>query len=180
MLLLFDLIFICFFVCIFSCFNVDVKTNNVCSMGQYDFITPQIFMVKPSQRLKGSRRPSMLICQVVYMNICIHTYSQSLLKVINAYTHIGAHFVCEHMQDASFHACACSYLTCIQPAIHTLPAMTNMSHMPSKSPATCHYSQIFKGREALEHALRQRRDLVNLEIAAQGHRHGENGEAAAS
>ncbi len=58
--------------------------------------------------------------------------------------------------------------------------ITNTSHMHSKPSATCHYSQLLKRREALEHALRQRRDLVAVEVPAQAHKEGESGEVAAS
>ncbi len=64
------------------------------------------------------------------------------------------------MPDATSSVCARSHLTRTQLAIHTLPVITNTSHMHSKPSATCHYSQNFKRREALEHALRKCRDLV--------------------
>ncbi len=79
----------------------------------------------------------------------------------------------------------------LQLAMHTLPAITNMppTHMHTKPSATCHcYSQIPKRREALEHAHRQRRDLIVAETPAQAHTHthtytqtlGQSGYAAGS
>ena len=55
-----------------------------------------------------------------------------------------------------------------------------MSPIHNKQAATCQLSHLFKQREVVEHALRQRRDLVAEEVAAQAHTQGEIGEAAAS
>ncbi len=95
---------------------------------------------------------------------CIHTYT----------THFALH------ANLNVNTRARSHLRPTQLAIHTLPAITNTSHMHSKPSATCHYSQHLKWREALEHALRQRRDLVVDEVPAQAHTQGESGEVAAS
>ncbi len=54
---------------------------------------------------------------------------------------------------------------------NTLSAITHTSHMHSKPSATCHFSQRLKRREALEHALRQHRDLVVAEKPGQTRTH---------
>jgi hypothetical protein len=78
------------------------------------------------------------------------------------------------MPGATSSVCARSHLTRTQLAICTLPAITHTSHMHTKPSATCHYSQPLKRREALEHALRQRRDLVAVQIPGQAHMQGEH------
>jgi hypothetical protein len=94
--------------------------------------------------------PCVCLCINVYtLNICIHVFT--------------------HTQHTLHTVCARSHLTRTQLAIHTLPAITHTSHMHSKPSATCHCSQRLKRRETLEYALRQRRDLVDLEIPAQAH-----------
>jgi hypothetical protein len=81
------------------------------------------------------------------------------------------------------HAYAYAYASACH--VHTLPSITNMplTHMHTEPSATCHcYSQHLKRREALEHALRQRRDLIAAETPAQTHythtQTGESGDAA--
>ncbi len=61
--------------------------------------------------------------------------------------------------------------TCAACNIHTASHGKHVPHTHSKQPTTCHYSQLLKWREALEHALRQRRDRIPAEISAQTRTH---------
>jgi hypothetical protein len=106
----------------------------------------------------------------IYIYIYIYTYIHThCAKTIAVHTHEHTHNAWLYMPDARFNVCARSHLRRIQLAIHTLPAMTNTSHMHTKPSATCHYSQMIKRREALEHACRQRRDLIAMEQPAHAH-----------
>ncbi len=97
----------------------------------------------------------------------------------HGHTCVTTHVLPSYMPGTTPCVCARSHLTRTQLAIHTLPVITHTSHMHSQPSATCHYSQPFKRREALKHALRQRRDLVAVEIPAQAHTQGESGEVDA-
>ncbi len=92
----------------------------------------------------------------------------------HGHTCMTTHVLPGFMPGATSSVCARSHLTRTQLAIHTLPAITHTSHMHSKPSATCHYSQPLKRREALEHALRQRRDLVAVETPAQALTQGQH------
>jgi hypothetical protein len=118
------------------------------------------------------------VCMYVYINIHTHIHMQVMRICTHRHTahsrphgrtYTRTHLISDYMPDARFNVCACSHLRRIQLAIHTLPAMTNTSHMHTKPSATCHYSQPTKRREVLEHALRQTRDLVVVETPAQAH-----------
>ncbi len=64
---------------------------------------------------------------------------------------------------ANIHVCVVQLAMC---NITDMPP----THMHTKLSATCHcYSQHVKRREALEHARRQRRDLIVAENPAQAH-----------
>ncbi len=105
-----------------------------------------------------------------YMFVHAHQFENTDHGMLH-HTCMITHFISGYMPGATSSVCARSHLTRTQLAIHTLPAITHTSHMQSKPSATCHYSQPLKRREALEHALRQRRDLVEAEIPAQAHTH---------
>jgi hypothetical protein len=150
--------------------------------------------------------PTCILLYGTYIHACIRTYTMVCLsnktpscKYWYICTYIFTHtqnaqderpdghkcmtkqFIYSYMPDATTSSvCPSIQLRRTQLAIHTLPAITNTPHMHSKPSATCHYSQILKRREALEHARRQRRDLVVIKIPAQAHTQGEGGEAAAS
>jgi hypothetical protein len=130
------------------------------------------------------------MCICIYMYACAAYFHYSVheiyIYIYNTCSHAstfvyegGSHntshmyrpFTSCYMPGATSSVCARSHLTRTQLAIHTLPAITHTSHMHTKPSATCHYSQHLKRREALEHALRQRRDLVVVEKPAQAHTH---------
>ena len=116
------------------------------------------------------------VCVYIYpkhMHTCFHTHTTHTAHSGRPHGHtcMTTHVLPGYMPGATSSVCARSHLTRTQLAIHTLPAITHTSHMHSKPSATCHYSQHLKRREALEHALRQRRDLVVAEIPAQTHTH---------
>ncbi len=122
------------------------------------------------------------VCKYWYRCTYTFTHTQNAQdERPDGHTCMTKQFIYSYMPDATTSSvCPSIQLRRTQLAIHTLPAITNTPHMHSKPSATCHYSQILKRREALEHARRQRRDLVVIKIPAQAHTQGEGGEAAAS
>jgi hypothetical protein len=107
------------------------------------------------------------------MHTCFHTHTTQTAHSGRPHGHtcMITHVIPGYMLGATSSVCARSHLTRTQLAMHTLPAITHMSHMHSKPSATCQYSQLSKQREALEHVRRQRRDLVAAEMPAQAHTH---------
>ena len=105
-----------------------------------------------------------------------HTHNTHCTQRTTPWPHMHdhTHVLPCYMPGATSSVCARSHLSRTQLAICTLPTITHASHMHTKPSATCHYSQILKRREALEQAVRQRRDLVAVEIPAQAHTHSEH------
>ena len=113
----------------------------------------------------------------IYMNIYIYIHIYRFQCGRGACLAQTTHRSCMPAR-ASIHlpTCACKsfppfapMLTCSPPATHTRTCMlhTPSTHIHIHLHPTRPYSQIRKRREALEHARRQRRDLIVVEIPAQ-------------
>ena len=60
----------------------------------------------------------------------MHTHTHALQTIVtHSYMHASRLRISSCMSYAGFSACACSHLRRVRLAIHTLPAITYMSHM---------------------------------------------------